>query len=137
MSGDFQGQEGYVSPGWYPSKRQTGKVVPTWNYSVVQLHGVPTVTDDPAWLRRQLIDLTAQQEGRRPEPWRLEDAPANYIAAQLKGIVGIEIAVTRREGKWKMSQNRSVEDAGGVIAGLRDGDEAQRRLAAEVERRRG
>lgn len=64
----FQGVEGYVSPGWYPSKRQTGKVVPTWNYSMVQLYGVPTVMDDPAWLRRQLIDLTAQQEGRRPAP---------------------------------------------------------------------
>ncbi|ENB9202741.1 FMN-binding negative transcriptional regulator [Serratia marcescens] len=133
----FQGLEGYVSPGWYPSKRQTGKVVPTWNYSMVQLYGVPTVMDDPAWLRRQLIDLTAQQEGRRPAPWRLDDAPANYIAAQLKGIVGIEIAVTRREGKWKMSQNRSADDADGVIAGLREGDETQRRLAAEVERRRG
>ena len=133
----FQGAEGYVSPGWYPSKRQTGKVVPTWNYSVVQLYGVPTVMDDPARLRCQLIDLTAQQEGRRPAPWRLDDAPANYIAAQLKGIVGIEIAVTRREGKWKMSQNRSADDADGVIAGLSDGDETQRRLAAEVERRRG
>jgi Transcriptional regulator len=133
----FQGLEGYVSPGWYPSKRQTGKVVPTWNYSMVQLYGVPTVMDDPAWLRRQLIDLTAQQEGRRPAPWQLDDAPANYIAAQLKGIVGIEIAVIRREGKWKMSQNRSADDADGVIAGLREGDETQRRLAAEVERRRG
>ncbi len=104
---------------------------------MVQLYGVPTVMDDPARLRRRLIDLTAQQEGRRPAPRRLDDAPANYIAAQLKGIVGIEIAVTRREGKWKMSQNRSADDADGVIAGLSDGDETQRRLAAEVERRRG
>ncbi|CAI0723004.1 Protease synthase and sporulation protein PAI 2 [Serratia entomophila] len=133
----FQGPGGYISPGWYESKRQTGKVVPTWNYSQVQLYGVPSVTEDPRWLRRQLEGLTALQEGRMPEPWRIDDAPAGYIAAQIKGIVGIEIAVTRREGKWKMSQNRSAADVDGVILGLRAGDEAQRRLAEEVERRRG
>ena len=133
----FQGPEGYISPGWYETKRQTGKVVPTWNYSVVQLHGVPRVTEDAGWLRQQLEGLTALQEGRQPEPWRIDDAPAHYIAAQIKGIVGIEIVVTRREGKGKMSQNRSTEDVDGVIAGLRTGDADQQRLADEVERRRG
>ncbi|MEE4411823.1 MULTISPECIES: FMN-binding negative transcriptional regulator [unclassified Serratia (in: enterobacteria)] len=133
----FQGTEGYISPGWYETKRQTGKAVPTWNYSLVQLYGVPRVTEDAGWLRRQLEGLTALQEGRQPEPWRIDDAPANYIAAQIKGIVGIEIAVTRREGKWKMSQNRSSEDIDGVIAGLRAGNADQQRLADEVERRRG
>lgn len=133
----FQGLQGYISPGWYESKRQTGKVVPTWDYSVVQLYGVPTVTEDAGWLRRQLDGLTALQEGRQPEPWRIDDAPANFIAAQIRGIVGIEIAVTRREGKWNMSQNRSSDDIDGVIAGLRGGNADQRRLADEVERRRG
>ncbi|CAI1538788.1 Protease synthase and sporulation protein PAI 2 [Serratia quinivorans] len=133
----FQGREGYVSPGWYETKRQTGKVVPTWNYSVVQLRGVPRVTEDAGWLRQQLDGLTALQEGRQPEPWHIGDAPANYIAAQIRGIVGIEIAVTHREGKWKMSQNRNTEDVEGVIAALRAGDVDQQQLADEVERRRG
>lgn len=133
----FQGADGYISPGWYETKRQTGKAVPTWNYSLVQLYGVPRVTEDAGWLRQQLEGLTALQEGRQPEPWRIDDAPANYIAAQIKGIVGIEIAVTRREGKWKMSQNRSSDDIEGVIAGLRAGNADQQRLADEVERRRG
>lgn len=133
----FQGREGYISPGWYETKRQTGKAVPTWNYSVVQLRGVPRVTEDAGWLRQQLDGLTALQEGRQPEPWHIDDAPANYITEQIKGIVGIEITVTHREGKWKMSQNRSAEDVDGVIAALRDGDAAQQQLADEVERRRG
>ncbi|WP_346827533.1 FMN-binding negative transcriptional regulator [Serratia inhibens] len=133
----FQGTDGYISPGWYETKRQTGKAVPTWNYSLVQLYGVPRVTEDAGWLRQQLEGLTALQEGRQPEPWRIDDAPANYIAAQIKGIVGIEIAVTRREGKWKMSQNRSNDDIEGVIVGLRAGNADQQRLADEVERRRG
>ncbi len=133
----FQGREGYVSPGWYETKRQTGKVVPTWNYSVVQLRGVPRVTEDAGWLRQQLDGLTALQEGRQPEPWHIGDAPANYIAAQIRGIVGIEISVTHREGKWKMSQNRNAEDVEGVIAALRAGDVDQQQLADEVERRRG
>lgn len=133
----FQGREGYISPGWYETKRQTGKAVPTWNYSVVQLRGVPRVTEDAGWLRQQLDGLTALQEGRQPEPWHIDDAPANYIAAQIRGIVGIEIVVTHREGKWKMSQNRNAEDVEGVIAALRAGDVDQQQLADEVERRRG
>jgi transcriptional regulator len=133
----FQGREGYISPGWYETKRQTGKAVPTWNYSVVQLRGVPRVTEDAGWLRQQLDGLTALQEGRQPEPWHIDDAPANYIAAQIRGIVGIEIVVTHREGKWKMSQNRNAEDVEGVIAALRAGDADQQQLADEVERRRG
>ncbi|MFJ5250550.1 FMN-binding negative transcriptional regulator [Serratia liquefaciens] len=133
----FQGRDGYISPGWYETKRRSGKVVPTWNYSVVQLRGTPRITEDARWLRQQLEGLTALQEGHQPEPWRMEDAPAHYIAAQIQGIVGIEIAVTERLGKWKMSQNRSAEDADGVIAGLRAGDSDQQQLADEVERRRG
>lgn len=99
--------------------------------------GTPTVTQDSVWLRQLLTELTAVHEGNQPQPWRLDDAPAEYIAANIKGIVGIEIAVTRREGKWKMSQNRSAADIAGVIDGLRTGDDCQQQLADEVERRRG
>jgi transcriptional regulator len=130
----FQGAQGYVSPGWYESKRQHGKVVPTWDYMVLQMWGVPTVIDDAHWLRNQLQGLTALNEARQPEPWQIDDAPENFITAQMKGIIGIEIAVTRREGKWKLSQNRSAEDVAGVIAGLRAGEDSQQRLADEVER---
>lgn len=133
----FQGAEGYISPSWYESKRQHGKVVPTWNYAVVQMWGVPTVTEDPLWLRQQLAGVTGLNENQQPQPWSIDDAPTNYIASQMKGIVGIEMVVTRREGKWKMSQNRSAEDVSGVIAGLRAGDSAQQQLADEIERRRG
>ncbi|HEJ9059422.1 TPA: FMN-binding negative transcriptional regulator [Serratia fonticola] len=133
----FQGAEGYISPGWYETKRHTGKVVPTWNYAAVHMWGTPTVTQDSVWLRQLLTELTAVHEGNQPQPWRLDDAPAEYIAANIKGIVGIEIAVTRREGKWKMSQNRSAADIAGVIDGLRAGDDCQQQLADEVERRRG
>lgn len=133
----FQGAEGYISPGWYETKRQTGKAVPTWDYAAVQMWGIPRVTQEASWLRQQLIGLTAQHEGQRPEPWQIDDAPAGYIAANMKAIIGIEIRVTRREGKWKMSQNRTAADIDGAIAGLRAGDALQQRLADEVERRRG
>lgn len=132
----FQGAEGYISPGWYETKRRTGKAVPTWDYAAVQMWGTPTVTQDSAWLRQLLTQLTAAHEGNQPQPWQLDDAPADYIAANIQGIIGIEIAVTRREGKWKMSQNRSAVDIDGVIEGLRGGDDSQQRLATEVERRR-
>ncbi|AHG21767.1 transcriptional regulator [Chania multitudinisentens RB-25] len=133
----FQGVEGYISPNWYATKLQSGKVVPTWNYTMVQMWGKPMVTEDPLWLQHQLAALTALNEGNQPQPWRIDEAPANYIASQMKAIVGIEIVVTRREGKWKMSQNRNAADISGVIAGLRAGDGAQQQLADEVERRRG
>ncbi|WP_029987574.1 MULTISPECIES: FMN-binding negative transcriptional regulator [unclassified Serratia (in: enterobacteria)] len=132
----FQGAEGYISPGWYETKRRTGKAVPTWDYAAVQMWGTPTVTQDSAWLRQLLTQQTAVHEGNQPQPWQLDDAPADYIAANIQGIIGIEIAVTRREGKWKMSQNRSAVDIDGVIEGLRGGDDSQQRLATEVERRR-
>lgn len=133
----FQGAEGYISPGWYETKRRTGKAVPTWDYAAVQMWGTPTVTQEGGWLRQLLTELTAVHEGKQPQPWHLDDAPADYIAANISGIIGIEIAVTRREGKWKMSQNRSAADIDGVIDGLRAGDDSQQQLADEVERCRG
>lgn len=115
----FQGPQDYITPSWYATKRETGKVVPTWNYAVVQVHGHPTVFEDAAWLRRQVDDLTALAEGRRPAPWQVDDAPPEFVAGQLKGIVGIEIRIERIEGKWKVSQNRNEADRIGVVEGLR------------------
>lgn len=115
----FQGPQAYVTPSWYETKRQTGKVVPTWNYVVVHAHGTIAVVDDKAWLRDQIEDLTDRHEAPRPAPWHVGDAPDEFLHAQMKGIVGIEIAITRLEGKWKMSQNRSDMDRSGVVEGLR------------------
>ena len=116
----FQGAEGYVTPSWYPSKRTTHKAVPTWNYATVQARGKPLVIEDTAWLRRQLDDLTTCHEKRRLQPWSINDAPPDYLAAQLKAIVGIEMPIAHIEGKFKMSQNKDDADRAGVIEGMRD-----------------
>ena len=120
----FQGPQEYVTPSWYPTKQETGKVVPTWNYVTVHAWGKPKVIEDAAWLRRQLDDLTLLKEGRRPQPWAVGDAPEPFIAAQMKAIVGIEIPIDRIEGKWKVSQNRPEKDRDGVVNGLRAGGES-------------
>lgn len=133
----FQGPQRYVTPSWYATKRETGKVVPTWNYVTVHAWGRPQVMDDAAWLRRQLEDLTASQEDRRAPPWAVNDAPEAFIAAQMKGIVGVEIKVSRIEGKWKVSQNRSPADRAGVISGLGEEGEAAEAMAALVAERGG
>ena len=118
----FQGPQAYVSPSWYPTKQEHGKVVPTWNYIIVQAWGAPAVKDDPAWLLEQLTEITAAHEGGREQPWGLDDAPAGFIEAQLRGIVGLEIAVSRFAGKWKVSQNQPPRNKAGVVEGLtRDG----------------
>ena len=126
--------DAYVSPSWYPSKRVDGKVVPTWNYEVVHAAGRLTSHDDPEWLARQIRDLTDLHESPRDQPWSVDDAPADYIATMVKGIVGIELAVTRLEGKRKLSQNRPEADVEGVIAALSEGDERDRRVAAAMRR---
>lgn len=114
----FQGPQAYVSPAFYASKAEHGKVVPTWNYAVVQVRGTPRVLDDAAWVREQIDDLTDSQEAGRAEPWAVGDAPDDFIAMQLRAIVGIEIPIASIEGKWKVSQNRSEADRQGVAAGL-------------------
>jgi transcriptional regulator len=114
----FQGPEGYITPNWYPSKALHGKVVPTWNYAVVHAYGRPEVMKDKDWLHRHVTELTAQQERSEAKPWMLSDAPASYIDVMLRGIVGFRFAVTRLQGKWKMSQNRDVQDRDGVAKGL-------------------
>ena len=131
----FQGPQEYVSPSWYPTKQETGKVVPTWNYITVHAWGRPQVIEDAAWLRRQLDDLTLLKEGTRPAPWKVDDAPAPYIESQMKGIVGVEIPIERIEGKWKVSQNRPQADRAGVIAGLRGGGESAETMATLVAER--
>jgi transcriptional regulator len=129
----FSGVEGYVSPSWYESKQDGGRVVPTWNYAVVHAYGALQTIEDPAWLRRLVDQLTDTHESRRGLPWRTTDAPADYVERQLKGIVGIEIRLTRLEGKWKMSQNREMRDRTAVVSGLRAaGDPASARLADAV-----
>ena len=114
----FQGPEGYITPNWYPSKAAHGKVVPTWNYAVVHATGRPEVMKEKAWLLRHVGELTAQQERTEAKPWALSDAPDSYIDVMLRGIVGFRFAITRLEGKWKMSQNREAIDQEGVVQGL-------------------
>ena len=127
----FQGPQDYVSPSWYATKRETGKVVPTWNYATVHAWGGALVIEDANWLRIQIDDLTRAMEGRRPAPWEVGDAPAPFVAMQIKGIVGIEIPIARIEGKWKMSQNRNEADRQGVVSGFReDGADALADLVA-------
>jgi transcriptional regulator len=128
----FQGPQRYITPNWYPSKAQHGKVVPTWNYAVVHAYGRPEVMNDPEWLRRHVGELTAQQERAEPAPWALSDAPATYIDAMLRGIVGFRFAIARLEGKWKMSQNRELPDRDGVIKGLATRGRADDREMADL-----
>ncbi len=131
----FHGPQAYVSPSWYPAKREHGKVVPTWNYVVVSAWGRPRVTGDADWLRAQIDALTEQQEGGRDEPWAVDDAPGEFVAAQLRGIVGVEIPVDRIEGKWKASQNHPEANRRGVVEGLVRDDPAS--AMAQVMRRLG
>ena len=114
----FQGVDHYISPAWYQTKQESGKVVPTWNYVVVHAHGRLRLIEDDAWLLAQITALTDRHEQPRPEPWRVDDAPEAFLRAQMKGIIGIELEIARLEGKWKVSQNRPEADRRGVVAGL-------------------
>ncbi|OFA00125.1 FMN-binding negative transcriptional regulator [Duganella sp. HH101] len=125
----FQGPDAYISPSWYETKRTTHKVVPTWDYAMVQARGAARVVDEPFWLRRLLDHLTAAHEGGLPQPWELDDAPADFMAATMKAIIGIEIPIDSLVGKWKVSQNRNAADQRGVVAGLQQHPMAQ--LVAE------
>jgi transcriptional regulator len=115
----FQGPEAYITPSWYPTRQETGRVVPTWNYVVVHAHGPFRTFEDPVLLERHVRTLTRHKEAARPCPWSVDDAPVDFFHGQLAGIIGIEISVTRLEGKWKVSQNRSTTDRAGVVEGLR------------------
>lgn len=121
----FQGPDSYVSPSFYPSKKEHGKVVPTWNYGVVHARGKLNWVHDPKWLRALVEQLTDQHEAPRPQPWRVSDAPEEYVAKMLDGIVGFEISISELTGKLKLSQNRSEEDREGVRSGLGQGPDAK------------
>jgi len=114
----FTGPEAYVSPGWYASKREHGKVVPTWNYTMVQARGTLVTVDDAPWLRALVGRLTEQHEAKQAQPWAVSDAPDDYVQQMLRAIVGIEVPLVSLVGKWKVSQNRSAADRAGVAAGL-------------------
>jgi transcriptional regulator len=114
----FSGPHHYITPSWYPEKEETGKVVPTWNYVVVHAYGHLKVMEDGEWLMAHLSKLTNIHEAGLPVPWKVGDAPADYIASMAKGIVGLEMEIKRIEGKWKLSQNRSEQDRSGVARGL-------------------
>ncbi|HEY8818854.1 MAG TPA: FMN-binding negative transcriptional regulator, partial [Candidatus Limnocylindrales bacterium] len=115
-----QGPDAYISPAWYTTKREHGRVVPTWNYVTAHVHGRLEIHDDPDWVEANVRRLTAKYEATRAEPWSVDDAPETYIAGQLKAIVGVEIVIDRVEGKVKLSQNRSDADITGAIEGLEE-----------------
>jgi transcriptional regulator len=129
----FQGPDAYITPSWYPSKEEHGRVVPTWNYVVVQVRGIPHIIEDAVWLRAQIGALTSSQEERRPQAWSVSDAPEPFIDGQIKAIIGIEIPILAIDGKWKVSQNRSAADRQGVYNGLRNEgiSDAMAKLVAE------
>jgi transcriptional regulator len=118
-----RGPDAYISPAWYATKREHGRVVPTWNYVTAHVYGRLVIHDDPAWVEVNVRRLSDMHEGERPEPWSVDDAPPPYIGGQLKAIVGVEVVIDRVEGKVKLSQNRSEADVEGVIEGLEALDE--------------
>ncbi len=130
----FQGPQEYITPSWLATKRETGKVVPTWNYATVHVWGRPRIVEDPAWLLAQIGGLTHLQESGKPAPWAVGDAPPDFVATQLKAIVGVEIEILRTEGKWKVSQNRNEADRAGIVAGLRNQGSAAEAMADLVAR---
>ncbi len=128
----FQGPQTYVSPSFYPSKGVTGEVVPTWNYAVVHAGGTLRFIHDVEWLRGFVTGLTATYEGSRPQPWKIDDAPAAYIDKMLKLIVGFEFSISNLAGKWKVSQNRPQADRRGVVENLQAADDADSREIAAM-----
>jgi transcriptional regulator len=127
----FAGPHTYISPSLYETKVETGKVVPTWNYEILNVYGRLVVHDDPDWLLDLVTKLTERHEAGRTEPWQVSDAPADFTQSQLRGIVGIELAIATVEGKAKMSQNQPDRNRAGVIAGLRASDNVQDQVVAD------
>jgi transcriptional regulator len=115
----FHGPNAYITPSWYATKKETGKVVPTWNYVAVHAYGMLRIIDDAVWLRAQLGALTAHNEAAFPQPWHIDDAPRDFTETMIKSIVGIEIVISRLSGKWKTSQNQPAKNQTGVVEGLR------------------
>jgi transcriptional regulator len=132
----FQGPDAYITPAWYPSKHAEGKAVPTWNYAVVHAQGKPQAIQDRDWLHKHVSQLSDTHEAQQAHPWKVSDAPRDYVERLLGAIVGIEIPISKLLGKWKVTQNRPAPDKLGVIAGLltRDDDDA-RAMSALVQGR--
>jgi transcriptional regulator len=128
----FHGADAYISPTWYPEKQRNGKVVPTWNYSMVVVHGTITVHHEHDWKLANVRDLVVRHESQRDEPWAVDDAPADYIDVQAKAVVGLEMAIERIDAKQKLTQNRSVEDFEGTLAALSNGSPRERAVAQEM-----
>lgn len=114
----FQSAQGYISPNWYPSKHETHRAVPTWNYALVHAHGTPKIIEDKDWLLQHVTQLSQHHEAQQANPWQISDAPTDYIEKMLSAIVGIEIPIDKLVGKYKLGQNRSNADRQGVIDGL-------------------
>ncbi len=132
----FEGPDSYISPSWYPSHQETGRVVPTWNYAVVHAYGPLGIFDDPARLEQHVRELTSLEEASMPQPWSPDQAPSDFLGAMLKGIVGIEIPVARLDGKWKVNQNRLPQDRAGAVRALRAlGDPASASMADLIAER--
>lgn len=132
----FQGPESYITPSWYPSKHADGKAVPTWNYAVVHAYGQPKAIEDEGWLLEQVTQLTSVHEAGQALPWQVSDAPRDFTEQMLSSIVGIEIPISKLQGKWKVSQNRKVPDRLGVAAGLESQATDQSLKMAELVMRR-
>jgi len=132
----FQGPEHYISPTWYPTKREHGKVVPTWNYCTVHAYGTLRVHQDAGWIRAQVEALTAWQEASQPQPWSVADAPADFVDSMLRQIVGLEIDLTRLLGKWKVSQNQPAANRAGLLDALAERADAGAAAMAELIRER-
>lgn len=128
----FQGPHAYVTPSWYPTKAQTGMVVPTWNYVVVHARGKLRVIEDVHWLRAHLAALTAQQEAAFEQPWQLEDAPTGFIDKLMQAVVGIEIEITQLTGKWKVSQNQPLANQLGVLQGFSASEAVHSKAMADI-----
>jgi transcriptional regulator len=130
----FLGPDAYVSPGWYKTKEETGKVVPTWNYVAIHAYGTLELFDDAVSLRALVARLTDRHEAALPEPWSIDDAPESFVQSQLKGIVGFRLPISRLQGKWKMSQNRPPADREGVVKALsQESDPVKMAVAALIK----
>jgi transcriptional regulator len=128
----FAGPHHYISPSWYPAKAETGKVVPTWNYVVVHAYGSLRIVEDAEWLKSHVANLTSVHESESAEPWKVGDAPADFIQTLVNGIVGLELPIRRLEGKWKLGQNRSARDRNGVVRNLKALDTPEGKAIADL-----
>jgi transcriptional regulator len=131
----FQGPQRYITPSWYATKQETGKVVPTWNYVVVHAHGFLRFVEDREWLRDHVTRLSERHEAAREKPWKVADAPEDFVSKLLDSIVGVEMTIRRLEGKWKLGQNRPERDRQGMVEGLlQENDDASTELASLMKK---